>query len=246
MKEIKQRMTQQIETALMKLNHVPYIVSKGTKMAVWSDIREVLFLRCVHPRCTVILSALKSHLDYPASEKSMHPCSPSEQILFMKEFKALSTGTLLVDLEALGNRFDLMALYDMIKIKHDLSENEIIQSCRNMSLTKKHETYFQKCVENPLANLTKRIFLPSIQRRKSNVEHCQEQVNYKNVMLNPFPNDKIVYQSKLKAFADSQINVTQKLRRVENMWEKEKIPVISVCQRPFSHNVFKSHFSQGH
>ena len=53
--------------------------------------------------------------------------------------------------------------------------------------------------------------------------------------LNPSPNDRILDRSKLKAFADDKINLTEKLklvfRRVENM-------VTSIFS--FSHSVFKS------
>ena len=55
--------------------------------------------------------------------------------------------------------------------------------------------------------------------------------------------------SKLKAFADSKINVTKKLKflleRIENiMWEMEKMLVTSIFS--FSHNVFKRLVIQSH
>ena len=60
-------------------------------------------------------------------------------------------------------------------------------------------------------------------------------------LLNSLPNDKILDQSKFKAFVDDKINVTKILKSVqgreETLWGKEKILVTSIFF--FSHNVFK-------
>ena len=61
--------------------------------------------------------------------------------------------------------------------------------------------------------------------------------------INSIPTDKIVGQSKLKAFADGKINMTLKLKGggfQETLWEKEKIMVTSIFS--FSHNVLKRLF----
>ena len=59
--------------------------------------------------------------------------------------------------------------------------------------------------------------------------------------VNPFPHDKILYQTKLKAFADERLNVTKKIisvfDRVENTVGKGEIACTSNFS--FSHNVFK-------
>ena len=67
-------------------------------------------------------------------------------------------------------------------------------------------------------------------------------------MLNSLPNDKILDQSRLKAFADDTIKVTQKLKFVlgwvENIVGKRRkcwLPAFS----PFSQSVFKSLLPQG-
>ena len=67
--------------------------------------------------------------------------------------------------------------------------------------------------------------------------------------INPLPNAKIFYQSKLKAFADEKINVTEEwkfvLERVENIvgnGEKCWLPAFS----PFFHIIFKRPLIQGH
>ena len=53
-------------------------------------------------------------------------------------------------------------------------------------------------------------------------------------------------KSKQKAFADNKINVAQvsfsfSADRVENIWEEERMPIISIFS--FSHNDFKGLFS---
>ena len=56
------------------------------------------------------------------------------------------------------------------------------------------------------------------------MQHTHESLCSREIILrhfNPLPNDKILYLSKFKAFADNKINVTQKLKfalgRVENI-----------------------------
>ena len=65
--------------------------------------------------------------------------------------------------------------------------------------------------------------------------------------FNPFPHDKILDQTKLKAFADDKLNVTKIIiisvfDRVENIMGKGEIP--STSNFSFSHNVFKRLLSQ--
>ena len=67
-------------------------------------------------------------------------------------------------------------------------------------------------------------------------------------LVNPFPHDKILGQTKLKAFADDKSNVTKMIisvfDRVENIVGKGEI----ACTSNFSvsHNVFKRLLSQRH
>ena len=77
-------------------------------------------------------------------------------------------------------------------------------------------------------------------------------LNFLTATLNSLPNDKIVDQSKLKAFADSKINVTQKFKfvlgRVENIMGKGENagyqhfllipPAFSPCPTMFSKSFF--------
>ena len=64
--------------------------------------------------------------------------------------------------------------------------------------------------------------------------------------LNPFPHDKILDQTRLKAFADDKLNVTKMIisdfDRVDNIVGKGEIACTSNFS--FSHNVFKRLLSQ--
>ena len=66
--------------------------------------------------------------------------------------------------------------------------------------------------------------------------------------INPFPHVKILDQSKLKAFADDELNVAKMIisvfDRVENIVGKGEIACTSNFS--FSHNVFKKLLSQAH
>ena len=66
-------------------------------------------------------------------------------------------------------------------------------------------------------------------------------------MFKSLPKNKILDWSKLKAFADNKINVTQELKfisgRVENIVGKEKMLVTSIFS--FFHSILKSFLIQG-
>ena len=65
--------------------------------------------------------------------------------------------------------------------------------------------------------------------------------------FNPFPHDKILDQTKLKAFADDKLEITKMiisvLDRVENIVGKGEIACTSNFS--FSHNVFKGFLPKG-
>ena len=69
---------------------------------------------------------------------------------------------------------------------------------------------------------------------------------FRLTMVNPFPHDKILDQTKLKAFADNKLNVTKVIisvfDRVENVVGKGEIACTSNFS--FSLNVFKRLLSQ--
>ena len=105
-------------------------------MAVWSDLKEILFISCVNVKCIVVLNALKHQLNYPASEALMHACTQTEQLLFLRQFIIVTPGTLLVDLNCLKNSETLMKLHDMVSVKHHKSKEVNSQQCYNMSKRK--------------------------------------------------------------------------------------------------------------
>ena len=71
-----------------------------------------------------------------------------------------------------------------------------------------------------------------------------DMVNALSIIPLNLPDGKILDLSKLKAFADVNLNVNQKLKiglgRVKTLLEKEKMLVINIFS--FSHNVFKRLF----
>ena len=74
-----------------------------------------------------------------------------------------------------------------------------------------------------------------------------DQENREKLLFNPLQCDKILDWSKLKTFADDNLNVRRKMvyiiDRVENIMGKSE----NACNIfSFSHNVFKSLFVQGH
>lgn len=116
------------DIALMRLNHVPVIVTNKRKMAVWSDVKELL-LWCPNPKCRVVLNALKSLLGYTDSETAVHPCSQLEQLLFLKQFLFVAHGTLLVDLDIIRDACNFRLLKHMVKEKHAKSEDPNVINC---------------------------------------------------------------------------------------------------------------------
>ena len=61
----------------------------------------------------------------------------------------------------------------------------------------------------------------------------------KSSNLNPFPNTKILDRSKLKAFADHKIYMTEKLELNKGRKQREKGKMLVTSIFSFSHNFFK-------
>ena len=164
-RDVKEFMLLKLQAAKQKLNHIPYIVSNHRKMAVWSDVKEILFMSCLNPKCTVVLNALKHRLDFPASETHMHPCTQTEQLLFLRQFIIVAPGTLLVDVSCLRNSETLMKLHDMVSVKHQKSKEINTQQCNHMAKLKERDSV---CLGNNKAEqlkiLGKRKFLPAVVR----------------------------------------------------------------------------------
>ena len=67
-----------------------------------------------------------------------------------------------------------------------------------------------------------------------------------HLIFNPFPHDKILDQTKLKAFADDKLNVKKMIISVNDRIEKivGKGEIVCTSNFSFSHNVFKRLLSQ--
>ena len=159
-------MLQKLQTAKQKLNHIPYIMSGHKKMAVWSDIRETLFVGCAHPRCSVVLNALKHELNYPSSEMYMHACTQTEQLQFLRQFVIVSPGTLLVDLNCLKNSERLMKLHDMVAVKHRKSKDTCTLQCNNIVKSRGSESVSCKDTALHVKNCSKVRLVPAVIRNE--------------------------------------------------------------------------------
>ena len=68
-------------------------------------------------------------------------------------------------------------------------------------------------------------------------------VVFENIYFNSLPKDKILIQSKMKAFADDKLNMAAKLKLL--FWKGRKI-VLVISISFFSLSVFKRLFPQNH
>ena len=168
---VMELMLQKLQTAKQKLNHIPYILSGHKKMAVWSDIREALFVACANPKCTVVLNALKHELNYPASDVYMHACTQTEQLQFLRQFIIVSPGTLLVDLNCLKNSEKLMKLHDMVSVKHQKSKDTNTRQCNNLAKSRELESI--SCKDAVLHTKTdnKEKLVPAVIRKASDSDN---------------------------------------------------------------------------
>jgi hypothetical protein len=107
------------------LSRMPYIPNeRHQKMAVWTDVREILFPSC-NKNCKIVLEEMKSILNYPKTEKYMHPCTARDYIAFIRQFRFVSMGTLLVRIDKIdGNQI----LWERVLRRH-LSENSTQFCC---------------------------------------------------------------------------------------------------------------------
>ena len=119
-----------------------------------------------------------------------------------------------------------------IKIRlHKTSKDQIPRLDMDLPLTLLCWIYSNSitCIQRPL--------------KGSNVSVLLQQV-----VFNPFPRDRILDQTKLKAFADDKLNVTKMIisvcDKLENIVGKGEIACISNFSFSFSHYVFKSLLSQ--
>ncbi|XP_053382655.1 uncharacterized protein LOC123540702 isoform X2 [Mercenaria mercenaria] len=159
---MKNRKRSAVDIALIRLNHLPFVVTNNRKMAVWSDLKEIM-LWCPSPQCCVVLDALKLILGYPAYERAMHPCSQLEQLMFLKHFMFVTHGTLLVDIDSLRDGARLALLYNMVKEKHTKPNNQTVFNCTKMLKTFT-EKYANTSFKIPLSSASGKMLLPAVRR----------------------------------------------------------------------------------
>lgn len=159
---VKSAMINIAEIILCRLQHVPWIESNFQRLVSWLDLREAC-VWCQNPRCNVVLTALKCLLHYPESEHYMHPCSQLEQLLFLKQYVVIPSGTLLVNLTALQNPDAVLTLYHMVKQKHAVSDNPEISQCSQM-LSEVLKRYSNTSFKVPLKSLGRNKLLPAVRR----------------------------------------------------------------------------------
>ncbi|XP_062578235.1 uncharacterized protein LOC134240151 [Saccostrea cucullata] len=108
------------------LQHMPYISNaRNQKMAVWTDVKEIFFPSCTKS-CDIVLRELKSILNYPKSEKFMHPCTPRDHVAFLRQFRYVSIGTLLVQINKLD--YGEVSLWERV-LKRHISPSKDRQFC---------------------------------------------------------------------------------------------------------------------
>ncbi|XP_061166889.1 uncharacterized protein LOC133175790 [Saccostrea echinata] len=104
------------------LQHMPYISNANNqKMVVWTDFKEIFFPSCTK-NCDIVLRELKSILNYPKSEKFMHPCTPRDHVAFLRQFRYVSIGTLLVQINKLD--YGQVSLWERVLKKHISTSND--------------------------------------------------------------------------------------------------------------------------
>lgn len=109
------------ELTKQHLMRMPYISnSRNQKMAVWTDIKEILFPSC-DKNCEIVLEELKKTVNYPKHEKYMYPCSPRDHVSFLRQFRYVAIGTLLVQI----NKIDCnQVLWKRVLKRHISPEND--------------------------------------------------------------------------------------------------------------------------
>jgi hypothetical protein len=167
MENNKQKTT--INVAMLRLDHIPFVVSNNKRMAVWTDVKEIL-LWCPSPHCCVVLDNLKLLLGYPTNETNMHPCSQLEQLMFLKHFMFVTHGTLLVDIDSLKDVAKLYLLFQLVKEKHTKPCNNTVLNCTKM-LKGFTEKYANTSFKIPLTFASTKLLLPAVRRIQNIVLH---------------------------------------------------------------------------
>ncbi|CAC5394256.1 unnamed protein product [Mytilus coruscus] len=125
-KETKNK-RQSISQAEMHIQKMPVINEEGKQMAVWTDIKEIIFPSCSDSLCDIVLTVLKEILDYPQNEQNASPCTPKQQMAFLRNFRIVPCGTLLVNTKTIQEK--IQTLKSMVRTRHITTEEVHSREC---------------------------------------------------------------------------------------------------------------------
>ena len=123
-----------IGLAGLHIQRMPCIYTRGCRMSTWTDVKEILFPSCSDRQCTIVLDALKQVLNYPASEADLRPCTPREHLTFLRQFRVVPAGTLLVNVDVVCK--NMKSLWSHVTSKHSHTNNPHSKQCQYVSSTK--------------------------------------------------------------------------------------------------------------
>ena len=167
-----------VDIARIRLDHVPFVITNNKRMAVWSDVKEIL-LWCPSPHCCVVLDTLKLILGYPTYETMMHPCSQLEQLMFLKHYMFVPHGTLLVDINSLKEGSKFSQLYHRVKEQHNKPGSHPVLNCTKM-LKIFTEKYANTSFKIPLTVASNKMLLPAVRRIQKVVTYEESIANEGN------------------------------------------------------------------
>ncbi|VDI14898.1 Hypothetical predicted protein [Mytilus galloprovincialis] len=118
---------QSISQAEMHIQKMPVINEDGKQMAVWTDIKEIIFPSCSDSLCDIVLTVVKEILDYPQNEQNASPCTPKQQMAFLRNFRIVPCGTLLVNTKTIQEK--IQTLKSMVRTRHITTEEVHSREC---------------------------------------------------------------------------------------------------------------------
>jgi hypothetical protein len=116
-----------ISQAEMHIWKMPKIEDDGKYMAVWTDIKEIIFPSCSDSRCDIVIDVIKKIFDYPNQEINASPCTPKQQMAFLKNFRIVPCGTLLVNTRTILDKIEI--LQSMVQKSHITSVKTSSKEC---------------------------------------------------------------------------------------------------------------------
>lgn len=116
-----------ISQAEMHVQKMPKIEDDGKYMAVWTDIKEIIFPSCSDSRCDIVIDVIKKIFNYPNQEINASPCTPKQQMAFLRNFRIVPCGTLLVNTRAVLDKMEI--LQSMVQKSHITSVKTSSKEC---------------------------------------------------------------------------------------------------------------------